>query len=145
MDTQRNMKKDTEDFIKKLVSEVKNSFICAYWEMIWPKGSQLTEYWQYIVYLNEWSEIYFQCIYIVYVLAYMCYIFSSPELKAIFSISDHLPSFLPRTTYSTKLGTDHQWVNLGPGIQFFFHKWRTIVSLKGDNDFWSFVPFNQCI
>lgn len=44
MDTQRNIKKDTEDFIKKLVFEVKNSFICAYWEMIRPKGSQLTEY-----------------------------------------------------------------------------------------------------
>lgn len=93
MDTQRNIKKDTEDFIKKLVSEVKNSFICAYWEMIRPKGSQLTEYWQYIVYLNEWSEIYFQCIYIVYVLT--CATFLAHlnwKLYLAFLITCHLSS-----------------------------------------------------
>lgn len=66
----------------------------------------------------EWMVRNLLSMHIHCICTYMCYIFSSPELKAIFSISDHLPSFLPRTTYSTKLGTDHQWVK-GQGFNFF--------------------------
>lgn len=91
----------------------------------------------------EWMVRNLLSMHIHCICTYMCYILAhlNWKLYLAFLITCHLSS--PEPLIQPNLAqTINGWKARD---SIFFHKWRTIVSLKGDNDFWSFVPFNQCI